>query len=76
MNDTERALCKDFSMGTGHYNNEHFPKPFPKLQILTIEGLLSGTERALYPDMSMGGQTFAKTKKEKKGDEKRQLGLL
>ena len=76
MNDTERALSKDFSMGTGHYDNEHFAKPFPKLQILTIEGLLSGTERALYPDLSMGGQTFAVAKKEKKGDEKKQLGLI
>ena len=65
-----------FVDGRGHYDNEHFAKPFPKLQILTIEGLLNGTERALNPDMSMGGQTFAKTKKEKKGDEKRQIGLL
>ena len=76
MNDTERALCKDFSMDAGHYDNEHFAKPFPKLQILTIEGLLSGNERALYPDLSMGGQTFATAKKEKKGDEKKQLGLI
>ena len=60
----------------GHHDNEHFAKPFPKLQILTIEGLLSGTERALYPDLSMGGQTFAVAKKEKKGDEKKQLGLI
>ena len=63
-------------MSAGHYENEHFPKPFPKLQILSIEGLLNATERALYPDLSMGRQTFATAKKEKKGDEKRQLGLL
>ena len=60
----------------GHYDNEHFPKPFPKLQILTIEGLLSGSERALFPDLSMGGQTFATAKREKKGDEKKQIRLL
>ena len=64
------------AVSAGHYENEHFPKPFPKLQILTIEGLLSGTERALYPDLSMGGQTFATAKKEKKSDEKKQMGLL
>ncbi len=61
----------------GHYESEHFPnKPFPKVQILSIEGLLNGTERASYPDLSMGGQTFATAKKEKKTDEKKQLRLL
>ena len=64
------------AVSAGHYDNEHFPKPFPKLQILSIEGLLNGTERALYPDLSMGGQTFATAKKEKKGDEKEQMRLL
>jgi site-specific DNA-methyltransferase (adenine-specific) len=64
------------AVSAGHYENEHFPKPFPKLQILSIEGLLNGTERALYPDLSMGGQTFMTAKKEKKSDEKKQLGLI
>ena len=64
------------AVSAGHYENEHFPTPFPRVQILTIEGLLNGTERAIYPDLSMGGQTFATAKKEKKGDEKKQLGLL
>lgn len=31
---------------------------FPKLQILTTEGLLSGKGRAQYPDMAYGAQTF------------------
>lgn len=44
---------------------------YPKLQILTIEGLLSGQERPRYPDMAMGGHTFKKATKEKaKGEEK------
>lgn len=45
----------------------HFESPlhgaYPKIQILTIEGLLNGTERPKYPDMSLGQQTFKATKK-------------
>ena len=37
---------------------------FPKLQVLTIDGLLSGTEQARYPRMDAGGLTFKKAKKE------------
>lgn len=33
---------------------------FPKLQILTVEGLLTGQQRARYPDLSAGGVTFKK----------------
>jgi hypothetical protein len=38
----------------------------PKLQLLTIEGLLSSTERAELPDLSMGAHTFKKAKVEKR----------
>lgn len=31
---------------------------FPKLQILTIKGLLDGTERPRYPDLMLGGLNF------------------
>jgi adenine specific DNA methylase Mod len=33
---------------------------FPRLQILTIEGLLEGREQARYPDLARGGHTFKK----------------
>jgi DNA modification methylase len=33
---------------------------FPKLQVLTVKGLLDGTDRARYPDLSAGGHTFKK----------------
>lgn len=39
-------------------------KNYPKLQILTIEGLLSGTERPEYYDLSQGRATFKKAQKE------------
>jgi DNA modification methylase len=37
---------------------------FPKLQILTIEGLLSGKERPKYSDLSLGSHTYKKAQVE------------
>jgi restriction endonuclease len=37
---------------------------FPKIQILTIEGLLAGTERPRYPDLMQGGLMSRKPKRE------------
>ena len=39
---------------------------FPKIQILTIEDLLSGKEKPKYPDLSRGGLSFKKAKVEKR----------
>ena len=47
----------------GHLESPHHGV-FPKIQILTIEGLLSGKERPQFPNMSRGEQTFKKAKKE------------
>lgn len=45
----------------GHYESP-LHGAFPRIQILTIEGLLNGTERAKWPDMSGGTQNFKKAK--------------
>lgn len=37
---------------------------FPKLQILTIEGLLAGREQPRFPDLARGGHTFRQAKSE------------
>jgi hypothetical protein len=37
---------------------------FPKIQILTIEGLLEGAERPRYPDLMQGGLMLRKPKRE------------
>jgi hypothetical protein len=37
---------------------------FPKIQIVTIEGLLKGTEQPRYPDLARGGLTFKKSTRE------------
>ncbi len=43
---------------------------FPRLQLITIEGLLEGKERAVYPDLAQGGHTFKKAKvSEQKADQ-------
>lgn len=42
----------------GFYYPEAIEGQFPRLQILTIEGLLEGREQALYPDLSRGATTF------------------
>jgi site-specific DNA-methyltransferase (adenine-specific) len=43
---------------------------FPKIQILTIEGLLNGTEQPRYPDLMRGGLMFKKAKKEVKEEQR------
>ncbi len=49
----------------GFYESPHHGD-FPRLQILTVEGLLDGKESAKFPDMAYGGQTFKKAKVENK----------
>lgn len=46
---------------------------YPRLQILTVDGLLNGAERALYPDLSRGGETFKQAKPEISGKQDRLL---
>jgi DNA modification methylase len=60
------------AISAGYYDSPHMGA-YPKIQILTIEGLLSGTEGPRYPDLTRGGLSFKKAKvEEKKG---KQLGL-
>ena len=60
-------------VGTGYYTSPLTGANFPKLQVLTIEGLLSGKERANYPRMDAGGLTFKKAKKEEAAPEQKKL---
>ena len=57
----------------GHYESPHHGG-FPKIQILTISGLLDGTERPRWPDLSFGEQNFKKAKAE--GKSSKQKGLF
>lgn len=49
----------------GYYHSPLYGD-FKKIQILTIEGLLSGAERPEYPDLSRGSLSFKKAQVEKK----------
>jgi hypothetical protein len=49
----------------GFYTGKSNQKDYPKLQILTIEGLLGKSERAAYPSYYASGQMFKKAKKER-----------
>lgn len=46
---------------------------YPKLQILTIDGLLNGHDRARYPDLAQGALTFKKAAREKPKSKQEQL---
>lgn len=50
----------------GFYDSPHHGA-FPKIQILTVEGLLNEHERLNFIDMSYGGQTFKAAKTEARG---------
>ncbi|HNT74427.1 MAG TPA: DNA methyltransferase [Anaerolineae bacterium] len=58
--------------GAGFYTSPHHGN-FPRLQILTIEGLLAGTEAPKYVDLSQGGLSFKKAKQEKPVGEQPEL---
>lgn len=51
------------AVSAGFYESPFYGQ-FPRVQILTIEGLLNGTERAQYPDLSRGAHTFKKAERE------------
>ncbi len=48
----------------GFYVSPQTGVQLPRIQILTIAGLLDGSERARYPDIAQGGHTFKKAKRE------------
>ncbi|MBC7623724.1 MAG: site-specific DNA-methyltransferase, partial [Aeromicrobium sp.] len=56
----------------GHYESP-LHGAFPKIQILTIAGLLDGTQRPHWPDLASGGQNFKKAKAEAKRGKQKDL---
>jgi DNA modification methylase len=59
----------------GFYTSPTTGAQFPRVQILTIAGLLAGTERPRYPDLAQGGHTFKKAKIDQ-GKKPDQAGLF
>lgn len=56
----------------GFYHSPHHGD-FPKIQILTVDGLLNGAEAARYPDLAQGGLTFKKATPETPAQEQSRL---
>ena len=54
---------KEEAIKCGYYESP-VGASFPKVQILTIKGLLEGVEQARYPDLMPGGLMFKKAKRE------------
>ena len=57
----------------GYYTSPVTGSAYPKIQILTIAGLLAGIERALFPDLSQGSTTFKKARIEEKATEQKKM---
>jgi len=74
LTDPTRHMVTE-SVGTGYYTSPLTGAKYPKLQVLTIEGLLSGKEQAKYPRMDAGGLTFKKAKREEQQAEQGRLKL-
>lgn len=59
-----REMAKE-ALTAGFYESPMFrSSEYPKIQILTIEGLLNGTQRPRYPDLSQGTYTFKRATQE------------
>jgi site-specific DNA-methyltransferase (adenine-specific) len=57
---TEAAKSGFYTAGNG--------KQYPRIQILTIEQLLTGTKQAEYMDFALGTETFKKAERENADD--------
>ncbi len=62
-NPTEPMIKEAVSAG---FYDSPIGKSFPKIQILTIDELMSGKKSPQYPDLARGGLSFKKTKTENK----------
>jgi len=62
------------AVSAGYYESP-LGKSYPKIQILTIDGLLSGQQQAEYPDLARGGLTFKKLKPAEKDPGQLEFGL-
>ncbi len=69
-----RNMTKE-ATAAGFYKCEHNGKNYPKIQILTIEGLLQGFESPQYIDFSRGDLTIKKPKRKNESKQK-QLKLM
>jgi len=58
------------SVGAGRYKTKLYQKEYPKIQILTVEGLLNGTERLEAPPQA---NPFAKAEREGRAEKQEEI---
>lgn len=68
------APMRKEAASAGFYTSPALNRSFPKIQILTVDDLLLNKVSPIYPDMTRGGLTFKKAKREKGKD--KQDGFL
>ena len=64
---------KEEAVSAGFYDAPRFGSESPKLQILTIEGIMNATERPRFPDLTLGRSTFKRAAVEDMGAEQEKL---
>jgi len=63
---------RDEAVKAGYYDSP-IGSSFPRIQILTIDGLLTENEQAKYPDLYRGGHTFKSTPVDQGSSEQQDL---
>lgn len=66
-----KPMAKE-AVGAGYYTSDATGSNYGKIQILTIEGLMNGTERPSFPRLD-AGITFKKAKREEKAPDQPSL---
>ncbi len=64
---------REEAVSAGFYDAPRFGSEYPKLQILTIEGLMNGAERPRFPDLTLGRSTFKRAAVEDMGAEQERI---
>lgn len=63
------SAMKKEAVSAGFYTSPLTGRAFPKIQIVTVEGLLAGTEAPQYPDPGTQGLTFKRASVESKQEQ-------
>ncbi|MBN2380055.1 hypothetical protein JXM67_09675 [candidate division WOR-3 bacterium] len=67
---TDRSEIKREAASAGFFHSQIMNKDYPKLQVLTVKGLLEGIERLLIPQIAPDDMTFKRAEKISKDEDK------
>ncbi len=72
---SDRSEIPAEAASAGYYHSDIMNKDYAKVQVLTVEGLLNGTERLDMPAFAADDLTFKKAKKAEKKTEQEKLDV-